>query len=80
MNKISMKALVDALKNDIFFVDAKIIKKEGTSLVVAYKSYCIIDFSIIGDNHQYLTFSVEGYLTYTYCQHLIDIMNKLEGR
>ena len=78
--KITMKALVDALKNDIFFTDAKTISRDATNLTVAYKKYCIIEFSIIGDCHQFLTFSAEGFLTSTCCSHLVSIMNTLEGR
>ena len=78
--KITLTALVNALKNDIFLKDAKIIKREGTNLVVAYKSYCIIDFSIIGENNQFVSFSVEGHITYLLCDHLLGIMEELESR
>ena len=78
MRKITKTSLKKALKNNIYLSDYKVIRDSENRLEVAYH-YFTVEFSIHGEQQQYLSFYVNGSITYVMCEQLIGIMNDLEG-
>ena len=72
-----MTALSKAVKESLYLKDFKVVKKDLTHLVIASSSM-IVEFTIHGENQQWLSFYVNGTISNGYCEHLVNLMNQLE--
>ena len=78
MKKISMTALIKAVKQNYLLNECKIVERTLKDLVIVYHNKTIIHFEIFGSKHEYIGFDVEGYTNYIVCEELINIMKGLE--
>lgn len=74
-----MSALCKTLNLSVYFTNYKVVSKPDTQHLTIANEYAVISFLIHGDNQQWLSFNINGSVTYTTCRELVGLMNDLEG-
>ena len=74
-----MALLKKAIKESPYLKDCKVIKCEDAQNITIANEYATIKFLIHGINQCWLSFTINGTLTSSYCEELVSIMKDLEG-